>query len=98
MERALGNRGSKAKRQRLGKIRPEMAPQGFPLGVPEPPVEKSQEQIDHEVRNRARATGLIVPPSPAEQRAAGTKASASSANRFTPPTGLVPPSGLVMPK
>jgi hypothetical protein len=86
----MGHRGSKAKRQTLGKIKPHMAPQNAP---PEISVEqvlnagKSPEQVDHEARNRVRATGLIVPPSPDERAAMGGR---SSTDRF--------PSGLIVPK
>jgi hypothetical protein len=66
----MGHRGSKAKRKTIGKIKPHMAPQGMETLPPEIQEQLAREDVtlmDHAMRNQARSTGLIVPPSPAEK-------------------------------
>lgn len=71
MERALGNRGSKAKRK--GQPRPDRMPQ-MAGGLHIAPVvadqgELSAAQVDHLARQDARNKGLLVPPSAQEREA-----------------------------
>ena len=71
MQRAMGNRGSKAKRK--GRPRPDRAPQEVGGLKIEAAPEISAAMNDHIARQQARTAGLLVPPSPQEREALQAK-------------------------